>query len=316
MTDISTELFDSLTIAQEGEKVSLWKALKPFQIVSLFDMLEHHAKLFYYATRNLFNLQVRIFKAIQKRGGDSLPNKIEADATRDVVRRIKQEAEGLQFSRVLERLDEFNTDDDLLQPLAGSVFTLQYLHFQLDELHKEIQRALSPGQNKFMMIPTNDVKYYEQTELFGNLVYINFESTRDDVLEAGNCFATGRYTACVFHCMRVLEKGLHALTYDLRNKFNANVNLSKTVEETNWGTIIDQIQIALSKPERIAVMNPKPTPSDMNFYSKATREFDGFNDAWRKDVSHSRRSYDENEAKAVMEHVKAFMQQISNRLHE
>ncbi len=40
MIDISTEQLDSKSLAQDGENVSLLKALKPFQIVSLFDMLE------------------------------------------------------------------------------------------------------------------------------------------------------------------------------------------------------------------------------------------------------------------------------------
>ena len=68
-----------------------------------------------------------------------------------------------------------------------------------------------------MFIPDRQAGYYEQEELFGSEVHTNFESTRDDVKEAGNCYATGRYTACVFHCMRVLEKGLHALVRELNN---------------------------------------------------------------------------------------------------
>ena len=40
MSSISTELYSFEILAQEGENVSLLKALKPFQIVSLLDMLE------------------------------------------------------------------------------------------------------------------------------------------------------------------------------------------------------------------------------------------------------------------------------------
>src|SRR5207253_1328337 len=131
--------------------------------------------------------------------------------------------------------------------------------------------------------------------LFGQEVYDNFPSTRNDVAEAGNCFAVNRYTACVFHCMRVLEKGLHALVHDLNNRYGAGITFSKTVEETNWGPIIDEIHNTLTQPKRQNILNPKPTQQDLSFYSKAAREFEYFKNAWRDDVSHSRSSYDENE---------------------
>jgi hypothetical protein len=276
-------------------------------------MLEHHAKSFYYATRKLYSLQSQIVRAIEERGSDSLPNEREADETRKLIKRIEREAERLQLSRVLERLHEFNDDDELLQPLGNRRFTLAELRFQLEELHKDIQRTLP--QNKFLMIPANKTKYYDQTELFGNMVYTNFESTRNDVLEVGNCFATGRNTACVFHCMRVLERGLHALVHELNSKFSTNINFSKGVEHTNWGNIIDKIESEireLLKPTR----QPRLAQSDLQFYSQAAKEFVYFKNTWRDDVSHSRSSYDPNEAKVVMEHVKAFMQHLATKLHE
>ncbi len=167
-------------------------------------MLEHHAKLFYYATRRLYSLQVKITKAIEERGGDSLPNEEEVIYTKELVRRLENEAENLQFSRVLERLSEFHTDDESLQPLAGHSFTLYRLHFQLDELHKDIQRSL--GGNKFLMIPANEAAHFNKKQPFGEAVYTNFPSSRHDVSEAWNCFVLSRYTACVFHSMRVIKK--------------------------------------------------------------------------------------------------------------
>lgn len=276
-------------------------------------MLEHHAKSFYYTTRKLYGLQSRIGRAIKERGSDSLPNKREADETRKLIKRLEGEAERLQLSRVLERLLDFNDDDELLQPLGSHRFTLAELSFQLEELHKDIQRTLP--QNKYLIIPASETKYYDQTKLFGNMVYMNFESTRDDVSEAGNCYATGRSTACVFHCMRVLEKGLHALVHELNSKFSTNIKFSKGVEHTNWGNIIDKIESEireLLKPTR----QPRLAQTDLQFYSQAAKEFVYFKNSWRDDVSHSRSSYDPTEAKTVMEHVKAFMQHLASKLHE
>ena len=286
-------------------------------------MIIFYAGSFYQAMHDLEDLEQRILRAIEKRDDKDFINKSETDSTYHVLQFVELECKRAQLNNAVVRIGMFPLTG--IHPELNNAVTLGELKFELKALREAIANALY--FKHFMLIPDDKVDYYDEYRnhkgrrpkmppLFGQKVHRNFRSTRDDVKEAGNCFATGRYTACVFHCMRVLEKGLHALVHDLQNRFNASIKLSRTVEETNWGTIIDEIQHALSKPNRLAVMNPKPLPSDMNFYSKATREFDGFNDAWRKDVSHSRRSYNEDEAKAVMEHVKAFMQQISSRLHE
>lgn len=180
-------------------------------------------------------------------------------------------------------------------------------------LRERIEDDLSTKH--FMYIPSAEADYYDQPELFGHEVYENFESTRADVREAGNCYAVGRNTACVFHCMRVLEKGLHALVHQLNNDFSTNIDFRKGIDHTNWGNIIEKIESEfkeLLKPTR----QPRLTQSDLQFFSEAAKEFVYFKLAWRDDVSHSRSSYDRIAAKDVLEHVRAFMRHLSSRLHE
>jgi hypothetical protein len=298
-------------LALEGENVSVWEA-RPFQIVSLLTMLEANANLFYFTTRYLQRLLTKIDKAIEERKGDSLLNRQEVRHTQTLTKRIEREAKKLQLSDVIDRLYSFEISE--MQPLVGQAFTLERLKWELEELSKQIAKSLA--QNKFMMIPAGKAGYYDQPRLFGQKVYRNFKSSRNDVKEAGNCYVVGRNTACVFHCMRVLEKGLHALVQDLNTRFNAGIHFGKTIEETNWGNIIDEIQKTLTMPKRLQVLVPKPTQQDLGFYSKAAKEFEYFKNAWRDDVSHSRSHYEESEAKVVIEHVSAFMQQLAIRLKE
>jgi hypothetical protein len=68
----------------------------------------------------------------------------------------------------------------------------------------------------FLFIREREVEFYENDLLFGSDVQSNFPSATSDIKEAGNCFATGRATACVFHSMRVVEHGLRSLAKDLR----------------------------------------------------------------------------------------------------
>lgn len=312
MSSISTELFDCEILAQEGEKVPLWN-VRPFQLVSLLEMLEHNAYLFFILTRGLLQLQIAIECEINERGGMSPLTDKEIRTTENVIDSIRRACIPIQLGGVLHRLSRFNEVN--FQPSRGTPFSLEQLRIESDNLVEEITRALS--QNKFMMIPNDKAEYYDKPELFGEKVYTNFKSTRDDVAEIGNCYAAGRNTACVFHCMRVLEKGLHALVHDLNNRFSAGIVFKKEIEATNWGNIIAEIQNTLTLPKRQEILNPKPTSQDVTFYAMAAREFEHFNDAWRKNVSHSRRSYDENEAKAVMVHVHAFMELLaSGGLHE
>lgn len=273
-------------------------------------MLEHQAKLFYYATRKFYSLQVRITKAIKERGGDSLPNDGEIAATREVVKRMEKEAERLQLSRVLERLLEFDIDSESLQSLAGSVFTLNQLHFQLGELHKDFQRVLSPGQNRFMMIPGEQAKYYNNPELFGTEVAAKFPKANREITEAGNCYATGNHTACVFHLMRAVEHGVRALVKALGIK---RADLRFPIELCDWGTLFNALSEALNKLRSRKSVRKSETHA---FYSHAVAQFGNIKDAWRNKVSHTRVVYKEPQAMEVMINVRQFMQQISARLKE
>ena len=51
--------------------------------------------------------------------------------------------------------------------------------------------------------------------LFGTEVAARFPRAIVDIEEAGKCFALGRFTACVFHLMRVVEAGLAAISRSL-----------------------------------------------------------------------------------------------------
>ena len=164
-----------------------------------------------------------------------------------------------------------------------------------------------------MCLTDDDVKYYEQEQLFGPEVFANFPSTRHDVTEAGCCYATGRYTACVFHCMRVVEKGLHALVGELNSKHNAGIVFRDKVEHENWGAIITEIQLALENPKRIKRLDPLPTKDEMTFYSKVAMESEYIKNAWRDDVAHSRSEYDQPGALSVMDHVGAFMKHLARQ---
>lgn len=154
----------------------------------------------------------------------------------------------------------------------------------------------------FLMIPADRREFYEQTQpCFGGSVAMVFPEASQDIAAASRCLALDEWTAMVFHLMRVLEHGLHALA--------SVVGLDKSKTELeNWKNIIDQIEQkiremeggkkSLQKSDRLAAL------------SAAAVQFRYFKDAWRNHVSHSRVSYDSH-AISIWSHVKEFMGHVA-----
>jgi len=157
----------------------------------------------------------------------------------------------------------------------------------------------------FMFMPTAQSKYYEREELFGTDVKDKFPKATEEIKAAGNCYATGNFTACVFHLMRVLEIALHALAVDLGVTFPA------TIELENWQNIIEKIESEIRAKEKL----PKGTTKseELQYYSEAAKEFRYFKDAWRNHVSHSRVDYEIHDATKILEHVREFMKHLASR---
>jgi len=186
---------------------------------------------------------------------------------------------------------------------------------RIDEIQRTVRREMRTVL--FMYIPSASAEYYdsfgrkkrlernEEAPLFGNEVETKFASSTYDVAEAGNCLAASRYTACVFHLMRVLEIGLAAL---------AKV-FGVSADHRNWHPIIDQVE------SKIREMGGDPNRSanwkdDQEFYSQAASHFMILKDAWRNYTAHTRGKYTEEEALMTFRNTRGFMQKLATKLSE
>ena len=85
------------------------------------------------------------------------------------------------------------------------------LYNQIEDWYKEIHSSLKRelGLKRLFVIEDRKIELYEQDEpLFGAVVQSKFPAASFEIDEAGKCIALGRYTASVFHLMRVLEIGI------------------------------------------------------------------------------------------------------------
>jgi hypothetical protein len=157
-----------------------------------------------------------------------------------------------------------------------------------------------------MAIPPDRGKLLQQENPdFWNGLFDKFPSAFDDLESALFCYACDEGTACVFHCMRILECGLKVLSEALNLPFGTAV----------WHVAIDQIESEIRELERR--WQKGATKSDfLKFYSEVAKEFRYFKDGWRNYVSHRLSTYDAPQAFSTMIHVRDFMLILSSRLSE
>lgn len=302
-----------IQIEDVGKSGGGWD-VRPFQIVSLLDMLRFAANWFYHATTGIDRHICDFGKAMQKRGNDSLLTDDEIKYLTADLSFTRGHCERLGLKRAKEVIDDIQRDVDSRDTL--SYLTLVSVWRPLLGLRTAIVRDLE--EHVFLALSEADRKYYDQKELFGSDVFANFESARDDIIAAGNCYATGNYSASVFHLMRVAEIGMRALVKKLGNRKVGGRKLGidldgKPIELATWDAISKGVKKAIDRlpnSKSIAITREK------EFYSAANAQFHNFKDAWRNHVSHTRDPYDEHKAMSVMVNVRQFMQHLASNLKE
>jgi len=156
-------------------------------------------------------------------------------------------------------------------------------------------------------VPFNKRAYFDGKELFGADVARAFPSVIVDIEEAGKSFALERYTACVFHLMRVMEVGLRELA---RSLSEPSLDPKKN---PSWEQILRRCDDELKKPrkERCAEWQ-----GDDQFFSEATASLRAVKDAWRNPTMHVDISYDEDKSRDVFSTVGVFMRALARKLKE
>ena len=88
------------------------------------------------------------------------------------------------------------------------------------------------------MVSADKEPFYDsctQASLSKSDFVTKFPDMIEDLSEAGNCFALERYTACVFHLMRIMEKAVQ--------KFADRIGLSMTsVCDKEWQVILNEMR--------------------------------------------------------------------------
>ena len=155
--------------------------------------------------------------------------------------------------------------------------------------------TLQLRENLFMYIPVERAKYYAQPQLFGEQFSNKFPDCQYDVEEAGNCYASGRSTACAFHLMRVIEVTVR--------RFGSAVGINLAGEK-DWHNVLEEVNKAIKTlPQRDQRTIMLAGISGHLYNVKV---------AWRNPTMHPKTTYTLEEASDLLASVRAFTAELAN----
>jgi hypothetical protein len=137
-------------------------------------------------------------------------------------------------------------------------------------------------------------RFYGESPLFDHPVSDVYPQLTFDIVEAGNCLALNRSTACVFHLMRIVETGVQL--------FGKKLGIPLANEKV-WQVILDQVnKHIISMPEK-----PAAKKRQKERYADVAGHLYNVKVAWRNPLMHPKRTYTPEEAEHLFISVKAFM---------
>ncbi len=178
---------------------------------------------------------------------------------------------------------------------------------RLDGIISGLQQNLQT--RKFMYVPREQASFWNNLEQFGDDFLIGFPRTAVlEMTEAGNCYASGRWTACVFHAMRVAEHGLRRLAKRLRVTIKSKGKYCP-LEYGDWDQVITATRNKITELRKLP-RGPK-REEQLQFYSDMASHGEYIKDIWRNETSHTRRLYNQSESLAAMKRVEDFVRPLA-----
>ncbi|TCK75261.1 hypothetical protein [Acidipila rosea] len=215
----------------------------------------------------------------------------------------------------LERFRNLCLENELRMTVKSIDKMAEYVKLQqegaridFDSLERAIQTVAQRLEDEleirtFFSLEPSEAEAWKGKRIYGEEVSDKFPSTDYELEEYSKCFAVGRYTAAVFHLMRVLEIGLSALA----------LGIGCDPKDRSWEQIIQGIQKALQTSSESKSADWKATEQ---YYSEITAHFRNLKNAWRNHTMHVREKYDRQRSEEVFVHVRAVMKALSQRCQE
>ncbi|MGO9120473.1 MAG: hypothetical protein ACLQPD_23020 [Desulfomonilaceae bacterium] len=257
------------------------------KIVSLWDVLNFYAEKFARISSLMGGISMAPFGNQNDRIRLSRP-------LLDQLTWLHSIADELKLKGVLANVDRFLRDVRSRSATNVQVKrSAQALNQSIvDEFKGELILAVMPAQ----------AEYYEMKGTFLGKKLVDrlshVEGVTEEADEAGNCYALERYTACVFHLMRLMEYCLQ--------KLGGMLGLGLTASyDKEWQKIINDIRGALK------LKYPKDKDPMRIKYEAMLGHLETVKIAWRNPTMHPKATYTRKEAEKIIGAVQAFVEGFS-----
>jgi hypothetical protein len=217
------------------------------------------------------------------------------------LEKLRRACSDLQTPQSMRRLR------DVIEPELRRGVSYDRLINQLRELRSDLMADL--GSCYVVELPNKKLELLSELSLTWGRIFAMFPLCERDARDAVECYVVGMNTACVFHLMRTTEHGLRAVANDRRIKTIG----TRPLELSEWGQIIGELEKSVQDIQQWKATLAREAAHE--FYNYALKELRGFNDGWRRHVSHTRsHPYSDDETAALIGHVQRFMHKISERI--
>ncbi|MBI4965917.1 MAG: hypothetical protein HY913_21745 [Desulfomonile tiedjei] len=265
---------------------------QPYKLVSLWDMLHIYAKSFAATCQRLSSFSAMLFAAKRAQGANVPPTNGDQLLEGLKLSELVDDFEAMELplaSKAAQRLANYLKDNPAAQA--------ERVECDIRELIKRFNDELN--DRLFMMLLSSSAQYYELPgTILGKQITEWWPELIEDATEAGNCFALGRYTACVFHLMRIVERYVQKMGDDLGLP-------EKITREKEWGYILNNMRGPIKK----RYPNEK---NDMRVrYEAVIASLDTVRITWRNRTMHPKATYTKEEAEKIIRAVQTFTEDFS-----
>ncbi|MGO8707239.1 MAG: hypothetical protein ACLQMG_06225 [Terracidiphilus sp.] len=176
-------------------------------------------------------------------------------------------------------------------------------YVELGKIADAMKTRIRDEYEDVLLMWIQEKDYYQKDDLFGAEVGERFKGASFDIKEAGTCYALGRYTACVYHLMRVSEFGLKAI----------GKRVGFADDRPVWEAVLKFIDAEVKRDrDKMSAL----FKGDLEFIGGISAHMHAVNLAWRRRVAHVERTYTQEEAKQIFDATKNLMQHIAVKLSE
>lgn len=263
----------------------------PYSLVTWWDMEKFSAEAFYEIGKFLGKM-AEVFDNGPILADDPLSEVNRKDWLQEEIGWIVEQCEELDLHVSAKCAEDFLTRIGLEDTTIGNVRNLceqlgNTIRFEMQTVH-------------FFHLPSRQAAFYRQDDLFGADVSAKFPDVQYDIIEAGNCYAFGRSTACVFHLMRVMERGVQTL--------GGMVNI-QFAETKDWGDILRLFKLEIEKQTIDRPLHGKD--HEVVQWNQLHAYLTTVKNGWRNRVMHPHDKYTLDEAEDLIGHVKSFMKTLA-----